>query len=113
MLTKKQTGVTTMTFPVERMGPEIGWTTLHYYSKHDEVRRDIWRDQWKSRQKLEDNDEARYTAERRRIEGERQKRSEQLWHDRKEWEEREKRVFQRQKDKHKHTEQMYALKIFF
>jgi len=39
--------------PKSRLGEEIGWTTVYYYSKHDEYRRDIWRDQWRSRMNID------------------------------------------------------------
>lgn len=97
-----------MAFPVERMGPEIGWTTLHYYSKHDEVRRDIWRDQWKKRQNLEDMSEDRYETERRRIEAERQERLDRLYQDRKEREQREKDATKFQQERRKAREGKYV-----
>lgn len=100
-----------MSCPVERMGPEIGWTTLHYYSKHDEVRRDIWRDQWKKRQQLEDNSQDRYETERRRIESRREGWRDQNYEDRKEREEREKRRALREQERRQHHQDAYVPEI--
>lgn len=39
--------------PVSRLGEEVGWTTVWYYSAHEEERRDVWRHQWRARMKLD------------------------------------------------------------
>lgn len=39
--------------PASRLGEEVGWTTVYYYSAHEEDRRDIWRHQWRQRLKID------------------------------------------------------------
>jgi len=46
--------------PVTRMGEEIGWTTLYYHSRYTDDRRDIWRSQWRSRMKIDNDKHSRH-----------------------------------------------------
>jgi len=53
--------------PSSRLGEEIGWTTVFYYSRHEEDRRDIWRHQWRSRMKIDKGKHDRYLDDQHRI----------------------------------------------
>eukprot|EP01124_Arcella_intermedia_P019561 TRINITY_DN26881_c0_g1_i1.p1 TRINITY_DN26881_c0_g1~~TRINITY_DN26881_c0_g1_i1.p1 ORF type:complete len:169 (-),score=49.85 TRINITY_DN26881_c0_g1_i1:125-631(-) len=60
-----------MSVPINKLGEEIGFTTVFYYSKHTPERREEWRHQWKKRADLDINSAKRYQSDREYIENRR------------------------------------------
>jgi len=83
-----------MSVPISRLGDEAGWTTNHYYSKHESQRLEIWRHQWKMRLDLDDNRRRRDAEERKRLEHERAKRDREQQRDLEDRRRRDKLVFE-------------------
>jgi len=72
---------TVRTVPISRLGEEAGWTTVHYHSKYQPHRREIWRYQWDKRFELDDNKAKLFEKDRDKVRQERRLRDQKQQED--------------------------------